>query len=336
MRGGHDRMTLDPCRGLDPHVAHVTRFLAEATTAPMAGYSVVEDGAWTHVAGDDDGALDPRALEPLWSSTLASDDIVVFDESARETHGEELESSSLPPLPGFYAGATMRDPEGQRVGCLWIADLEPRTGAERECSLLRSARMVLEDMALLRQQARVDVLTGLWNRRAMDDLIDREWRRAARLARPLSLLAIDVDHFKDFNDRFGHDAGDAALRSLAGLLQSTLQRPSDLLARVGGEEFLACLPDTDTDGARIAAEALRAAVDRRHFPEDGAPPRPALSISIGVATVFNPSLRPDALAGTLKAADRALYEAKHQGRNRVVISPSHRSLPVHWRFDSRL
>ena len=178
---------------------------------------------------------------------------------------------------------------------------------------LRSEQRSLEMLALS------DALTGVGNRRAFDNAIAQEWRRALRSRQPLSLLMIDIDEFKVLNDRYGHPAGDRCLRLVASELQRLVKRPADLLARYGGEEFAVLLADTEPAGAMALAEQLREVVQALQIENAGSRLQ-VVSVSIGVA-----SLRPDdnAPAATLvQAADEALYQAKRQGRNRVMASRS--------------
>lgn len=161
----------------------------------------------------------------------------------------------------------------------------------------------------------VDGLTGLLNRRAFDDEIDKEIRRSARAANPLSLLLIDVDRFKAYNDRYGHPAGDAVLRSVSDILKTSLKRPADLAVRYGGEEFAAILPDTDEDGAYLVAEAFRKALAEAHIAHEGSE-RGYLTVSIGVATYMQDNVS-RTVAELVQVADDALYSAKAAGRDRV-------------------
>jgi diguanylate cyclase (GGDEF)-like protein len=170
--------------------------------------------------------------------------------------------------------------------------------------------------ALEREQhrdARTDALTGLYNRRAMEERGRAEIKRARRAGTPVSVILCDLDHFKSINDRYGHEAGDVALVRAAGVLREAL-RESDALGRWGGEEFMAVLPGSDAHGARQVAERMRAAIAATEF--DGV--EDSTTISLGVATselVDDPRLEWDLLT---KEADQRLYRAKHDGRNRVV------------------
>lgn len=171
---------------------------------------------------------------------------------------------------------------------------------------------------LLERHANLDSLTDIPNRRRFDETLAGEWRRAAREGQPLSLVLLDVDHFKLFNDTYGHGEGDACLRRIARALCETLTRPGDLCARYGGEEFAAILPSTDLEGARNLSEMLRQAVLELAIAHAGNPPHDVVSVSIGCATVRpRPGVIPRQL---LDVADGMLYQAKAAGRNRVLGS----------------
>ena len=182
----------------------------------------------------------------------------------------------------------------------------------------------ITERKLLEQQlavlATTDGLTGLANRRRFDEAITMEWRRAVRDGTEVSLALIDVDRFKAFNDRYGHQAGDECLRDIAGTLAGATHRPADLAARYGGEELAALLPGTDARGANDVAESIRAAIQALAIPHNSSAPALVVTVSIGVATAM-PMADVDPAAGVralLAIADEALYEAKRSGRNRVV------------------
>jgi diguanylate cyclase (GGDEF)-like protein len=167
----------------------------------------------------------------------------------------------------------------------------------------------------LESLASADGLTGVANRRAFDRGLEREWRRSVRARSPLSLLLIDVDFFKAYNDRYGHAAGDDCLRGIASTLAVGARRAGDLVARYGGEEFAIILPDCSDESARQLGERLRARVAGLALPHDASEAAPHVTISVGGATALPLS---GATAGDLvRAADAALYEAKGAGRDRV-------------------
>ena len=173
---------------------------------------------------------------------------------------------------------------------------------------------------LLRAQAMVDGLTGIANRRFFDERLLAEWRHLQRHHRPLALLMIDIDHFKAYNDHYGHQAGDNCLRRVATTLNAAMLRAHDLAARHGGEEFVCMLPECDLAGAISKAEALRAAVAALEIPHAASSIGAQVSLSIGVAATI-PSLQalPDTL---LAAADAQLHQAKMAGRDRVCATPA--------------
>ena len=161
-----------------------------------------------------------------------------------------------------------------------------------------------------------DGLTGVANRRHFDETLALEWRRAARAHTPLSLLMLDIDYFKSFNDTAGHQAGDDCLRNVAQTLGETIQRAGDLVARYGGEEFALLLPETDADHALQIATRLRERVEELRLPHPSSP-LGHVTVSIGVASVIPP--RDGSGSGDfVRVADAALYDAKRQGRNRVA------------------
>ena len=173
---------------------------------------------------------------------------------------------------------------------------------------------------LLRAQAMVDGLTGIANRRFFDERLLAEWGHVQRHQRSLAILMIDIDHFKGYNDHYGHQAGDNCLRRVATTLGASMQRAHDLAARYGGEEFICMLPECDLQGAITKAEALRAAVAALEIPHAASPTGDRLTLSIGVAATIPPSqASPDTLVA---AADAQLYLAKQAGRNRVRAAPS--------------
>lgn len=186
-------------------------------------------------------------------------------------------------------------------------------------------RLAMEEH--LRLMVNTDGLTGIGSRRALDEAADIEWRRAWRNQQPLSLLMIDVDHFKNFNDRYGHAGGDDALAAVARCIADNIRRPGDYAARYGGEEFAVLLPNTGMDGAMAVAGKIRTAVQGLGLPNAGSTHQ-VLTISIGVACAEGRS-RFANLRLLFGASDEALYEAKESGRNRVAAARERQKNQAH-------
>lgn len=180
-----------------------------------------------------------------------------------------------------------------------------------------SQQQLLDTNLVLQRLMNSDGLTGLSNRRHFDEYLELEWRRATREQSQLSLMMIDVDYFKAYNDNFGHLEGDEALRQVAKAIRANCSRPSDLPARYGGEEFAMVLPNTTPGGARLLAEKLRQSVAGMNIPHIAPDAGAHLTVSIGVATtVPQPGSNSRQL---ILDADKGLYAAKHNGRNQVQV-----------------
>jgi diguanylate cyclase (GGDEF)-like protein len=186
--------------------------------------------------------------------------------------------------------------------------------AQHEQRLVLWARQLEKTKRELESTVCIDQLTGIANRRHFDNLLRSEWRRAARDGTELSIVLFDLDDFHAFNDRYGHVGGDACLARVAQAMAYSLRRASDVLARYGGEELVAILPETDAVGACVVAERLRARVEQLQLPHAGSRCASVVTLSAGVASLRPAAgVAPDALVA---AADVALYRAKRDGRNR--------------------
>jgi diguanylate cyclase (GGDEF)-like protein len=200
-----------------------------------------------------------------------------------------------------------------------------RDGEQRYCMIeirdvsgtVEREKRLLDHAESLRARSYVDGLTGIANRRYFDVALDRELRRAQRAKGELSLLLIDIDSFKAYNDHFGHQQGDACLSTVAQALAAKLKRPADVAARYGGEEFAAVLPDTSLEQARLHANTIREHVAGLTLPHAPSAHWPMVTLSIGVASFDRDRLHE--VPALIEAADKALYAAKRGGRNRVVV-----------------
>jgi diguanylate cyclase (GGDEF)-like protein len=233
------------------------------------------------------------------------------------------------PFIRFYAGHPLQAPDGSHIGTFCVIDREPRALADVDLDMLRDLAAVTEnelrvtalsaaqtelisERDALRRKAMLDPLTGLWNRAAVFEVLDRELARSARSGEPLAVIMADIDHFKQINDRHGHPAGDAALAEVARRLRQGV-RAQDAAGRYGGEEFLLVLAGCDGAAAARVAEELRAGVAGEPVGAGGT--QLAVTLSLGVAAI--PGVTDRSAAALVAAADQALYRAKSAGRNRV-------------------
>lgn len=182
---------------------------------------------------------------------------------------------------------------------------------------VKKERLLREQAEILRGLALIDSLTGIANRRRLDEYLADEFRRASRSNSPLAVIMLDIDYFKQFNDTYGHQTGDFCLQRVANAIKATLHRPADLVARYGGEEFAVILPDTSFAGASALAEDIRKHVESLGIPHATSTAAPHVTLSLGISNAQSyVNISDKAL---LQQADRALYQAKSAGRNCVEV-----------------
>lgn len=197
------------------------------------------------------------------------------------------------------------------------AYLYHRQRDEAFAALEESQRQLHEANLALEKLSSLDGLTGIANRRQFDKVIANEWNRAMRNYTPISLLMLDIDFFKLYNDAYGHQKGDACLKTVADALKANEKRPADLAARYGGEEFAVILPETDSHGAMEIATSILEMIHGANIPHKASTVNSCLTASIGVATMTAERGAPP--EDLIAQADKALYQAKEQGRNQVVV-----------------
>lgn len=280
---------------------------------------MLADIARTHVATDARSAMD--------CARVARPDLILLDVDMPGINGFDLcrvlkSDEELTDVPVIFLTAHGGEDFEVKAFACGAQDFVAKPTSEVVLKARVSTHLQLRGLAVdLRAQAMSDSLTGLANRRHFEASLAREWKRAARHNDPVSLLMIDVDHFKSYNDRYGHPAGDACLSRIAAALAQAVRRPCDLVARIGGEEFATLLPDTDRSGAICVAREMADAVAALALPHAASSGRSCVTVSIGVAgceaaspdggqiSIANPE------PGDLVArADSALYDAKRGGR----------------------
>jgi len=187
-----------------------------------------------------------------------------------------------------------------------------------QAQLEESNKKLEESNVGLQRLSVLDGLTGISNRRHFDEVLAQEWKRSGREGAQLSLVLLDIDSFKKYNDNYGHQGGDDCLRAVASALNRAVRRPSDFLARYGGEEFVAILPSTDIKGAAKIAEEMRASVEAENLPHEYSDAADHVTISLGVACIV--PTKDNTAEELIEAADQALYRAKKAGRNRLELA----------------
>lgn len=205
--------------------------------------------------------------------------------------------------------------------------------------IIKAKIRAMERIAVMRDQlnqlnaelealSQLDSLTQIYNRRTFNEIGQQQWLIAARQQQPISALMIDADHFKLYNDHYGHPAGDSCLQKITNAIKSCLHRPTDLLGRYGGEEFIVLLPETDINGAFRVADAIKKAVEAAAILHEASPTSNCVTVSVGGASCA--TTNGHTLEELIKSADRALYKAKRSGRNRALVDEvaTHRTLLI--------
>ena len=262
----------------------------------------------------------PRALEIIASGPVP--DLILLDVMMPDMNGHQViqalkHDDATRQIPVIFISA-LDSPEDEEHG-LDLGAVDYITKPFHPSIVRKRVRNHLQSVHhrhLLENLAKIDSLTEIANRRRYDEALESEWRRCARNNSPLSLIIIDVDHFKTYNDRQGHAAGDMILRTIAIALKGFMRRPGDLAARYGGEEFVLLLPQVDAQAASHIAGDIRATVEQMQLAHPASPVSPYVTISLGGMTTqpYDGQVDPQ----FFRDADAALYAAKARGRNRVV------------------
>lgn len=309
----------------------VTRLARRVFHAPVALVSLVDSTRqWFKSADGIAAAETPRAVS-FCGHAITGNDVMVVPDARRDERFADNPLVTGEPHVRFYAGYPLNGPDGVKLGTLCVIDHEPRefSGSDVEslrdlgamveeelasARLSRAQRDLIAERDSLKRRAMVDSGTRLWNRGAILEVLDREVSLARKEGSSLGVAMADLDRFKAVNDAHGHQAGDAVLLEAARRMRASV-RHQDAVGRYGGEEFLVVLPETDLAGAADTAERIRAAVAAEKMAAGGVDL--AVTVSLGVTARAGPDLSPE---GLVEAADRALYEAKAAGRNRLRVA----------------
>lgn len=299
----------------------IVRLMQAAAQVPICLFSILDGDRQFFKSCEGLGARETPREQAFCAHAILQEDLqqifVVPDALADERFADNPLVTGAPHIR-FYAGVPIRAPNSMPVGTLCLIDLKAQALTPAMNDALMHGRKLLEDQLRLFGESLRDPLTGLHNRRFLSEALEREWRRAYRQLLPLSVLVVDVDHFKKYNDRYGHAQGDIALIAVGHCLKTSCCRPGDLTIRYGGEEFLLLLPETDLNGARLFASKLVGAVSALGLRHDDSP-LGSVTISIGGTVVES---RPGLDIGhkrVILAADEALYRAKDGGRNQYQV-----------------
>ena len=265
---------------------------------------------------------DPQGCTVRWRRTRSS--FKACEEVVDDAIARAVLADGVPRLDLNRAYAALRD-DGRVSGAVWMIsrrDVYDEDGLAL-CDAFAGYLSLALQKAALREHARhleeltiMDGLTGVPNRRAFDAALEREWTRAIRAKKPIAIALLDIDHFKNYNDAYGHPQGDVCLRQIARACKESVVRATDCFARYGGEEFGVVIPDAESRCAAKVAERLRAAVETLAIAHESAP-RGVVTVSVGVASIV--PKRGAHYRELLESADRALYRAKGTGRDRIVV-----------------
>ena len=247
-------------------------------------------------------------------------DILMPDMDGYEIIAELKKTEKTRNIPVIFITVLSGEEDEEKGLTLGGADYitKPFSAAVIKLRVQNQIRM-LEYIRTIEKLGLTDQLTELPNRRSFDERLNIEWKRAKREKMPLSLLIIDIDYFKKYNDTYGHLQGDVALKEIAGVLEKAFKRPGDFAARWGGEEFIALLPNTDSEGAVSIAEHVCKEIEATEIPLKASSVGSVthLTVSIGVNTKIPDETDTESIDEFLKCADNALYAAKVAGRNKV-------------------
>ena len=293
----------------------ITELVRTVLRVPISAISLLDgDRQWFKSRAGLEATETPRDVA-FCNHTIRQPGPLIVPDASQDLRFCENPLVTGDPYIASYAGVPLRSPDGYTIGSLCAIDTKPRVYDPMQIEVLeRLADLVVEHLEL-RSLAKRDSLTGALTRRAFTADLDKAVSLFGRQQRPAALIMIDIDHFKQINDRYGHPTGDKAIQAVAALCERG-RRPSDSFGRLGGEEFGLLLPETSEADAISVARRLCKAIGELEVPDT---PSIRLTASFGVATIGFDRVSREAW---MEAADAGLYAAKHTGRNRVCVTPA--------------
>lgn len=314
---------------LEERFERVTRLARRLFQAPICAFTLVDGKRQWFKSEQGLGISETSRDVSFCGHTILDDETLIVADALQDARFHDNPLVTGYPHIRFYAGQPVHSPDGHRIGTLCVMDSQPRLFGKQEIEDLRDLTVMLElelrnnalataqiqmvsELADARREAMIDPLTRVWNRAGIEQMLGQRFERAHRQLVGFHVAVMDLDHFKQINDRHGHEAGDCALREVVRRTLSTL-RPIDAIGRTGGEEFLLLVDDADSAGAYRIAQQIRDGV--RSAPVDFPGGSVPLTVSIGLAR-YQPG-NGATLESIIRRADKALYAAKEAGRDCV-------------------
>jgi diguanylate cyclase (GGDEF)-like protein len=308
-------MLTDP--SYDESFDRIVRLLKTITGASAAAFTVLDGGRQFYKSHEGMAVRETQRDVSFCTHTIEQTDLLVVPDARLDRRFSNSPLVCGPDGHCFYAGMPVRAPSGLPLGALCVLDEQPRNFDQRERDAIMDLTGALEESLILRSLSVVDALTGLFNRRHFEEVVSREWTRSFAAQTPIAIAMVDIDYFKKYNDSYGHPAGDTCLRRIAQALRTGARLVGDVLARLGGEEFVLVLPNTHGEMAEMLSARIQQSIAALDIPHRGSP-LGKVTASIGFAIVTNPWA--ESLESAMQRADDALYQAKALGRNRALIA----------------
>lgn len=298
----------------------VTRMTAKIMDTPIACVTIVDKNRQWFKSKVGLEASETERRVSFCGHAINTKSLFIVTNAKEDSRFRDNPLVTSDPNIAFYIGVPVLSPDGYAVGTLCAISDSPKNPTGDQQKLMIDLAKIVESELSLREQSTTDMLSGLINRRQFLLQAQLELSRSQRSKKPISLLMLDVDHFKKVNDTIGHDAGDKIIASIGKELLKLFKRPGDSVARLGGDEFIAILSDTDVDGATVLGDKVLKVLNAEIQKLVGNDARPGNkpTVSIGIAVIKHAEDEPE-IEDVMKIVDAALYESKHKGRSMLTV-----------------